>query len=179
MQIEHYAKSYIRDILVVSGLYKSWPLDQKLSRLDGQTTSISSSVFDEVEESYCTSEKAEANCCKLGDIDMDRKLLFDLANEVLSGVIGLPMSPLTSKKWRESLTQLPDGRKLLDDLFDQIKIHANPKVVQHQSVDKVVAWDVKLRPWFTSSYEDVGFVEKEVEGLIIGELIDELVSDLW
>ncbi|XP_020597006.1 uncharacterized protein LOC110036814 isoform X2 [Phalaenopsis equestris] len=178
MQIESYAKSYIRDILIVSGRYKSWPLDQTLSRLDGCTESISSSVFDEVEEKNCKFEMAEANCCKLGEIDMDRKLLFDMVNEALPAVTGSPMSPLTSKKWKESLTQLPCGVKLLDDLFHQIKMYANPKIVQHNSIDKVVAWDVKLRPWFTSSYEDIGYVEKEVEGLIIGDLIDELALDL-
>ncbi|KAL0928272.1 hypothetical protein M5K25_000144 [Dendrobium thyrsiflorum] len=178
MQIESHAKSYVREILIVSGLYKAWPLDQALSRLDGQTESISSSVFDQVEEKNCKPENIEASFCKLGDIDMDRKLLFDLVNEALPTVIGSPVTPLMSKRWRESLAQLPCGIKLLDELFHQIKILSNPKVVQHQSIDKVVAWDVKLRPWFTSSYEDIGYVEKEVEGLIIGELIDELVSDL-
>ncbi|KAI0530579.1 hypothetical protein KFK09_000123 [Dendrobium nobile] len=178
MPIESHAKSYVRDILIVSGLYKAWPLDQALSTLDGQTESISSSVFDQVEEINCKPEKIEANSCKLGDIDMDRKLLFDLVNEALPTVIASPVTPLMSRRWKDSLAQLPCGIKLLDDLFHQIKIYANPKVVQHQSIDKVVSWDVKLRPWFTSSYEDIGYVEKEVEGLIIAELIDELLSDL-
>ncbi|KAK8937394.1 hypothetical protein KSP39_PZI012686 [Platanthera zijinensis] len=174
--IEGHAESYVREILVVSGLYMAPPpLDEALLRSDGQTESISSCIFDEIEDKLYKYGNLDGNCCKLGDIDVDRKLLFDLVNEALPGVLAAHTTPLMSKRWTQSLAQSLRGRKLLDGLLHRIQMYANPKIDQLQSTDKVLAFSVEL---MSASLEDVSSIEKDFEGLIIGELIDDLISEM-
>lgn len=166
--IESHAESYVREILVVSGLYMaSPPLDEALLRSHGQTESISSCIFDEIEDKLYKYGNLDGNCCKLGDIYVDRKILFDLVNEALPGVLEAHRVPLLSKRWTQSLARSLRGRKLLDRLLHMIQMYTNP--------DKVLAFSVELMP---ASHEDVNCIEKEVEGLIIGELIDDLVLEM-
>ncbi|PKU74861.1 hypothetical protein MA16_Dca005052 [Dendrobium catenatum] len=76
-------EAYVRDILVVSGFYRScWPLYQAISRMDGQVKPISSCVFDEVEEK-CRKLKTvddDSSTMRLGDIDIDRKIKLPFFN---------------------------------------------------------------------------------------------------
>ncbi|KAG0488297.1 hypothetical protein HPP92_007108 [Vanilla planifolia] len=172
------AKAYVRDILVVLGFCKDSTLDQALLSLDGQTKPIPPWVFREVENNYCKHGKEEHDYCKLDDMTINRRMLFDLINEALPCVLGGPRIFSMRKRWIQEMIELPRGRKLLDMLLHQIQMHANPMADEHQSVDRVVAWDVKLWLFSTASLEDVSSVGKEVEHVIIGELIDDLVSDL-
>ncbi|KAL0920652.1 hypothetical protein M5K25_009802 [Dendrobium thyrsiflorum] len=176
-------EAYVRDILVVSGLYRAcWPLDQAISRMDGQVKPISSSVFDEVEEKCRKLRRVDDDysTMSLGDIDIDRKMLFDLVNEALPSVLDSSMTQLMKKRLSDHhyLTQLHHGRKLLDDLLIQIQIYSNPKVEQPQSIDDIVVWDLKLMPLLTAAHEDISSLGREIEWVIMRELIDDLLSEL-
>ncbi|PKA47806.1 hypothetical protein AXF42_Ash020209 [Apostasia shenzhenica] len=167
--VQDHAESYVRDILVVSGLYEALPSEQAMTRLDGQMKPISSFVFDELEEKCCKVEKLDY------DASMDRKMLFDLVNEALPMVFEVPMARLT---WTRGLTQYSLGKKLLDELLHQINLLANPKIDQPRSVDQMVAWDLHSTPWSTTSREVICSIGRDLESVIIGELINELVLDL-
>lgn len=179
--IEDHGEAYVRDILFFSGLYKAWPLDQAASVMDGQIKPISPFIFDEVEENYRKLARSlDGNCSvvNLGDTVIDRKMLFDLVNQALPSIIDAPLTRLMSERRTCSLTPLPIGRKLLAELLPQIQIHVNPKIDQPQSIENIVAWDVKLMPISVTSREDIGSLGTGVERAIFGDLIDELVFDL-
>ncbi|KAI0514142.1 hypothetical protein KFK09_010176 [Dendrobium nobile] len=174
-------EAYVRDILVVSGLYRAcWPLYQAISRMDGQVKLISLCVFDEVEEKFRKLKTVDDDnsTMSLGDIDIDRKMLFDLVNEALTSVLDSSLTQLMKKRLSQYHTQLPHGRKLLDDLLIQIQIYSNPKVEQPQSIDDIVVWDLKLMPLLTAAHEDISSLGREIEWVIMRELIDDLLSEL-
>lgn len=167
-------EAFVRDILVVSGFYRaSWPLDE--------VKPISSCVFDEVEAKCRNLRRNVDDVCptvSVGDVDIDRKMLFDLVNESLPSVIDAPMTRLMPGRSTHHLTQFPRGSKLLDDLLNQIHVHVDPKVGRSHSIDEMVVWDLKLVPWAAASHEDICALCREVEWVIISDLVDDLLSDL-
>ncbi|KAI0514155.1 hypothetical protein KFK09_010189 [Dendrobium nobile] len=60
----------------------------------------------------------------------------------------------------------------------QIQIYSNPKVEQPQSIDDIVVWDLKLMPLLTAAHEDISSLGREIEWMIMRELIDGLLSEL-
>lgn len=170
-ELEDESESYIRDLLVVSGLYDG-SSDKSLSRWDPFAKPISNRVFEEVEASY----KDHIDEKKV----VDHKALLDLLNEALSAVLGPPMT--MSKFKRKAIGNTgkpPRGRKLLDSVWEIIRIHVYPPADKFcYSVDSMVGQDLLSSPWSGLMNDDVDALGKEIECWIVGDLIEELVKDM-
>lgn len=175
------AEEYIRDLLINSGFYDGTS-EQILPRWDPLAKPITSSVFNKVEESYRKSN----NTTSKDDQDhhhhiTDRKLLLDLLNEALSTLIGPPvsMSIFMRKINGYSPLQPPTGRKLLDSVWEVIRAYLYPPMNRmFYSLDRLVAEDFASVPWFGLIEEELTGLGKEVECLILKDLIDETFKDL-
>ncbi|XP_020576591.1 uncharacterized protein LOC110022126 isoform X2 [Phalaenopsis equestris] len=175
------AEAYIRDILLVSDLCSAcWPLDQPTSRLDGQINPISSCLFDQMEPKSLNSSNVDDynSTLSLGDIHIDIKMFLDLVKEALPSAFDAPLTQFVSKRSTRTRTQFHHGRRLIDDLLDQIHVYASPKIDRPKSVDKLVVWDLKLMPWSDESNGEISSLCGEVEWVIIRELIDDLLLDI-
>lgn len=171
--IEDQAEAYIRDLLVVSGLYDG-SYDKSLSRWDPLGKPISNQVFEELEESYKQ---------KLKDDEGEKsnhKMLFDMLNEALPSVLGPPLSMSSfMRKAMGPVAQPPRGRKLLDQLWQIIHVYVHPPVDRlHHFLDVMVTRDLHSSPWSRFMDDDANAVGKDVEYQIFSDLIDELVKDI-
>lgn len=86
-------ETYIRDLLVSSGLYGG-SSDKSLGRWGTIAKPISNSVFEEVEEAYIKLAKEDGSMTKNHNEKVDHKMLFDLLNETLSTILG-PLSTMS------------------------------------------------------------------------------------
>ncbi|PKA46199.1 hypothetical protein AXF42_Ash015492 [Apostasia shenzhenica] len=182
IHVEDHAEAYVRDILVVSGLCDGSPTDQAISMLHRDRKPICTRVFYEVENRRKFSKHVDDDdsAVTLGDVKFSRKMLFDLVNEALPVVLRAPLSRLTAKGTTRGLARWCHAEELLEKLLHQVQIFANQMVVNRaKSVDTVLASDVNLMPWETAANEGTSSSVMEVEWLILGELIDELVSDFF
>ena len=177
-EFEDEAEAYIKHLLVTSGLYDG-ACDKSCSRYEPYMKPLSNRVFEKVEESYrkpTTDIEEVAN-----DNDercSDRKLLFDLLNEALTVVLG---PPRTLSKFRRRLIDTsplpyPQGRKLLDRVWQMICEYSNPSVDSDSySLDNLVAHDLDIMPWGNLIDEEISGMGKELECRITEELVEELV----
>ncbi|KAM7519968.1 hypothetical protein LguiB_018930 [Lonicera macranthoides] len=161
---EAQAKTYIRDLLVASGLYGG----------SSYTSLISYKKFEEVEILYRTKNKANGWPTK------DHKLLFDLSNEALSTVLGPPQA---QSKFRindgDTMLRPPRGRNLLDRVWEITRVYLYPPMDNsYHTLDWLIARDLKSIPWLESTNDDVDGLGKEVEFQILGDLIEEIVKDM-
>ncbi|KAK6924575.1 protein of unknown function DUF4378 [Dillenia turbinata] len=175
-ELEDQAKTYIRNLLVASGLYNG-SVDVSISRLDSLTKPISSCIYEEVEESYRKSYKGKDDRG-----EADHKLLLDLLNEALSATLGphLPL-PISKLRWVIGLSTLspPKGKKLLDLVWQKVRVHLYPPTDRtNHSLDNMVAHDLRSFPWSGLINEDVNSLGGEMECLIIGDLIEDVVNDM-
>ncbi|KAK8717634.1 hypothetical protein V6N13_044895 [Hibiscus sabdariffa] len=173
MFLEDHAQGYVRDLLVVSGLYNG-PCDKSLSRWDPLAQPISESVFEQVEEYYRKSPKENQK-------KVDHKLLLDLSNEALSTLLG---PPVTVSKFRRKLlgsTILtpPQGRKLLSCVWRIVHTNLHPPDDRYNySLDNMVARDLGSTPWTGLVDDESDVLGVEVEWHIIGDLVEEIVKDI-
>lgn len=161
---EDQAKTYIRDLLVASGLYGG----------SSFTSLISNKKFEEVEILYRTKNKANGWPIK------DHRLLFDLSNEALSTVLGQPQA-LSKFRINDSDTMLrpPRGRKLLDRVWEITRAYLYPPTDNsYYTLDGLIARDLKSIPWSGLMNDDVDALGKEIEFQILGDLIEEIVKDM-
>lgn len=181
-KLEDPAEVYIRDLLIVSGMYDG-STDHNFSRNNAATKPISNAIFDEVEEAYRKSEtKNEIIGKEQNESNVDHKLLFDLLNEALPIVLG---PCLTTSRFRtkviDSSTPLPPlfGKKLLDSVWDIIRKFIHPPTDRsYYLLEGVMARDLNSTPWASLMDVEINTTGREVEGLIIKDLIDEVVKDL-
>ncbi|EXB95124.1 hypothetical protein L484_007071 [Morus notabilis] len=173
------AEAYIRDLLVASGLYDG-SSDKFLWRWETFSKPISTSVFEEVEESYKKLAKDQT------EKKVDHKLLLDLLNEALSTVLGPPSEAKStaSKLKRNSISASSgfptlQGKKLLKCVWEIICEHLySPTDRSNFSLDGMVAWDLRLTPWTGLMDDEVRSIGREMESLIMGDLVEEILEDM-
>ncbi|WJX55929.1 hypothetical protein P8452_41642 [Trifolium repens] len=173
------AESYIRDLLVASGLYfGSW--DKPLLRGDTYAKPIGNSVFEEVEESHKKLIKEnDENFIK--NHKLDHRILLDLLNESLSIVLGPPLtlSRFRKKSCNSSMLAPPQGKELLKLVWDNIRVSLYPSSdISHYSLDTLVSQHLSSIPWSGKINDEINILEREIECRITNDLIEELTKDL-
>lgn len=169
--LEDPAESYIRDLLVASGLYDG-SSDKSFLRWDSFGKPLSNSVFEQVEESFKENEKESG---------LDHKALHDLLNEVVSSVLGPPvgMSRLRRRMIGSATLPLPRGRELLDRLWKIIRVYVYPPTDKpYYLLDSIVAPELQPTPWSGLLDDEVNDLGREMECLVIGDVIEEIVKDM-
>ncbi|WOL05885.1 hypothetical protein Cni_G14616 [Canna indica] len=178
--LEYNAKTYVRDILVTSGLFERNHFDHALWEWDTPRKPISMLVFEEVEEKYQNNGRLERSTSlpsNNAEIDVSHRTLFDLLNEALQRVVqnSKPGSPF--KKWFPAPKRLPHGNELLETLWHQIQLYIKLPEDDACPIDSMVAKDLGT-PWSGMLNEDIDTVCLEIEFLIVEDLVDELVCNL-
>ncbi|KAF5738090.1 hypothetical protein HS088_TW13G00985 [Tripterygium wilfordii] len=180
VHVEDQAEAYIRDLLIASGFYYG-SYDKSLCRWDPLSRLISTSVFEEVEESYRKSAKGDDSMILDQDVKkFDHKLLLDLLNEALSIVLGPPVAISRFRRKINDFSRLtaPHGRKLLDNVWEMIQDYLYPPTEKsYYSLDDMVTHDLGSAPWTDFTDEEVTTLGKEVECLVMADLIEETVND--
>lgn len=174
--LEDPTEAYIRDLLVSSGLY-----DGSSDRWDAFSKPISNSVFEDVEESYRKLAKEDESMVKDHNEKEDHKFLLDLLNETLPSILG-PLSTMSTFKRKiihSSMLPTLRGKKLLDCVWEIIHVHLHPPTGKsHSSLDSMVARDLESTRWSVFTENEVNVLGREMEYLIIGDLVDEIVKDM-
>ncbi|KAI3997914.1 hypothetical protein MKX01_016589 [Papaver californicum] len=183
VDLEDHAEVYIRDVLVISGLYdgsSQW----SFTRWDPLAKPISSWVFEKVEESYeKRAEQTDTTEDHTGMSKVDHKVLFDLINEASSTILGpsLTMSKFKRKLMGSTKMPPPRGKKLLDVVWKTVFMYLYPEsdgYYYYYSLDSMIAHDLGRNPWLGGMDEDIELVGREMENWILRELIGEIVKDL-
>ncbi|KAK7406933.1 hypothetical protein VNO78_08569 [Psophocarpus tetragonolobus] len=182
-QLEDPAESYIRDLLVASGLYfGSW--DKSLLRGDTFAKPISNSVYAEVEESHKKLVKEnDERCIKdQNENKLEHKVLLDLLNEALSVVFGPPLtlSRFRRKVSNSSMLLPPSGKELLNLVWDIIRVSLYPPSdISTYSLDTLVAQHLGSIPWSGLINDEINILERDIECLITDGLVEELIKDMF
>ncbi|KAM4129076.1 hypothetical protein ACJW30_02G217400 [Castanea mollissima] len=179
-ELEDPTEAYIRDLLVSSGLYDG-SSDGSLFRWDTFAKPISSSVFEEVEESYRKLAREDESTLNDHYAKLDHKLLLDLLNETLSTILAPLSTTSTFKRNIINSTMLPPlrGRRLLDHVWEIIRVYLHPSADKSQySLDSMVSLDLGSVPWSLLMDDEVNVLARGVEYLIIGDLVEEFVKDI-
>lgn len=182
VQLKDPAESYIRDLLVASGLYfGSW--DKSLLRGDTFAKPIGNSVFEEVEESHKKSVKEnDGNSTKdQNENRLDHKILLDLLNEALSVVLGPPLtlSRFRRKSCNSSVLPPPCGKELLNSVWGIIRGSlCPPSDISPCSLDGLVAQHLRSIPWSGLINDEINILEREIECLMTNDLVEELTKDI-
>lgn len=179
--IEDKTEAYVRDLLIASGLYDE-SSDKCLLRRDAFGKVISNSVFEEVEDQHRKLNKEkESSVINNNKERIDRKLLFDLLNETLKTILGPPAmkSRIQRKVSGYSVLPPPRGRKLLDTVWKIICEYLYPPTERlNQSLERMVTEDMESTPWADLMDEEISALSREVESVMMGELVDEVVKDI-
>ncbi|XP_010467530.1 PREDICTED: uncharacterized protein LOC104747577 isoform X2 [Camelina sativa] len=178
-------KAFVRDLLVASGLYEGTS-DISLSRWDPLAKLIKRSVLEETKENL----KKRSNQINQEDDDAEEStlseenhnILFDLLNEVLTVVLGpLTKSGFKRKLMSSSLSESTTirGKYLLESTWRIMSeyLYSQPEK-PFCSLDGIIGWDMDRFPWSGLIGEEVNVLGREVEGMIMADLVDELVKDL-
>ncbi|WOK94785.1 hypothetical protein Cni_G03490 [Canna indica] len=179
IEIESRDAVHLHDLLVTSGLYEDKSTDQANSRLDALTRPISHQIFEEVEEAYNKYGKVdtESSIIHNDDIAIGHKLLFDLVNEALQTVVGPKINCSMFKRWILGPAASPNGKSLLDDLWNQIQSYINPSLDESGTLERMVVEDLKTTTWPTMLYEDMDVVGRQIERVILQNLINDALVD--
>ncbi|KAJ6682334.1 RB1-INDUCIBLE COILED-COIL PROTEIN [Salix koriyanagi] len=108
-------------------------------------------------------------------------MLYDLSNEALSTVLGPPVTMSRFRKKVIDWSMLPHlhGRKLLDSVWEIIREFLYPfNNKSFYSLDNMVSKYVESSPWSGLIDDEVNHFGKEIERLIMGDLMEEMVKDL-
>ncbi|XP_077246881.1 RB1-inducible coiled-coil protein [Tasmannia lanceolata] len=171
VNLEGQAQVYIRDVLVASGLYEG---SSKL------TNSIDSRVFEEVEAAYREGKReGEADAKDHGDNKVNHKVLFDLLNEALATISG---PSVTRSRFMRGIigptTMVPRGKNLLEDVWKGISIYVYPPMDGCHSLDGMVSYDLRMTPWASMMGDEIAVIGKEMEWMILGDLVEEVMRDM-
>nr|XP_011461587.1 PREDICTED: uncharacterized protein LOC101305113 isoform X1 [Fragaria vesca subsp. vesca]XP_011461589.1 PREDICTED: uncharacterized protein LOC101305113 isoform X1 [Fragaria vesca subsp. vesca] len=178
--LENPAEVYIKDLLVASGLYDG-SFEKSFSRYDTSGKPISLSVFKEVEESYKKLASADDNSTKDHNGKVNHKLFLDLLNEALSTILGPPLNMSKFRRKAINSSALPPlrGKKLLDSVWGIIYRYVYPPNDKHcHSLDEIVARDLGSSLWSELVEEDVNILGREIETLIMRDLVTEVLNDM-
>ncbi|KAF2291690.1 hypothetical protein GH714_028154 [Hevea brasiliensis] len=181
VNLEDEVEAYLRDLLVASGLYDG-SCDKCFSRWDPLAKPISNSAFEKVEESCKKLAKDNRNSNRDDkDKKVDHKILYDLMNEALSTLLGPPAAMSMFRRRIISSFMLPPlrGRKLLDCVWEMIRGYLyHPDDKPYYSLDSLVTRNLGCTPWSSLINDEVNALGKEMECLIVGDLIEEIVNDI-
>ncbi|KAG8373591.1 hypothetical protein BUALT_Bualt11G0040300 [Buddleja alternifolia] len=177
VEIEDQAEAYIRDLLIAAGLYDG-SYSQSLSKWDPLGKPISNQVFEEVEEAYKQRTKDDERSKNDQGEKVNHMMILDLLNEVLPSLLRQPVN--ISRYMEKAIGPLhkpPHGRKLLSHVWNTVRasIHS-PEDKSYYSLDHMLARDLETKPWSKMMNDDINAVGREIECLIIGELIEETVK---
>lgn len=172
--IEDQSEAYVRDLLIAAGLYDD-SFCRSLSKWNPLGKPISTQVFEEVEETYKESTKVKDQAEKI-----NHKMIVDLLNEVLPAIL---REPVRISRYMEKAIGLvhksPNGRMLLSLVWNSIRAYVHPPVDRCcYALDNVLALDLKSTPWSRLIDDDVNAVGRDIECLIIGDVIEEMVKDM-
>ncbi|PKI57028.1 hypothetical protein CRG98_022532 [Punica granatum] len=185
-ELEDGTAAYVRTLLVASGMYDGLS-SSCLLRSDPLVKPITTSVYEEVEESYKQQDKEEDGHGSTMDdnkkgVEIDHRLLYDLLNEALSNML---RPPVISSRYRNKISatrdlQHPCGPRLMDAVWGFIRSFVYPPVdvSSHSSLDSMVSRDLGPAPWLWLLDEQVNAIGADIEGSILGDLIGEIVRDV-
>ncbi|VVB14106.1 unnamed protein product [Arabis nemorensis] len=177
-------KVFVRDLLVASGLYDG-TTDRSLSRWDPFAKPINKSFLEETKENL---KKTRNENQEDEDIEESTRIeanhhsiLFDLLNEVLTVVLG----PLTKSSFKKKLMMSSSesttirGKYLLESAWRIMSeyLYSQPER-PFCSLDGIIGWDLERCPWSGLIGEEVDVLGREVEGMIMSDLVEEVVKDL-
>uniref|UniRef100_A0A0D9WUC8 DUF4378 domain-containing protein n=1 Tax=Leersia perrieri TaxID=77586 RepID=A0A0D9WUC8_9ORYZ len=164
-------KAYIKQILIAAGLYdddvsSSPSMNKANARVDSMARRpICDEVFHEVEEKYTEEEGA-----------MDRRLLFDLANEALE-ILFTSVKPGSSlRRWIVDSTGVSPP---VNDVWQQVQSLRNPLVQEMQTVESMVAREAQKSAWIQVLHEDAYVLGRKLERAIFDELVSDIVQELF
>lgn len=182
VQLDDPAESYVRDLLVASGLYfGSW--NKSLLRGDTFAKPIGNSVFEEVEESHDNLIKEDERSTKdqQNKNKLEHKVLLDLLNEALPVVLGPPLTlSRFRRKLRNSSILPPSGKELLSLVWDVIRVSLYPPSdISTYSLDTLVAQHLGSIPWSGLINDEINILERDIECLITDDLVEELTKDMF
>lgn len=179
-EIEDPTEAYVRELLVASGYYDS-SCNQYLSKWDSVGKPISNQVFEEVEESYRQSTKVDENSTKDQGAKINNRLIFDLLNEALLTALRQPANISRARKAIESVhCPPPHGRELLSLVWEIIRSYVHhPADRSCYVLDSMLAQDLKSDLWSGLMDDDINALGKDLECQITGDLIEELVKDIF
>uniref|UniRef100_A0A7N0UUH7 DUF4378 domain-containing protein n=2 Tax=Kalanchoe fedtschenkoi TaxID=63787 RepID=A0A7N0UUH7_KALFE len=169
-------EAYIRDLLVASGLYNG-SADKHFISSDPKP--INNGVFQEVEGKLGSDQEFDKG---LDEKKVDHKAVLDLLNEILPSIL-MPSSSV-SELGREltgyHTLPIPLGNKLLKIVWEIIHPYVQPPTDKsYYSLDNMVSKDLQAIPWAQSMYKEASFVGKELECLIMGDILEEIVKDIY
>ncbi|XP_057758339.1 uncharacterized protein LOC130979014 [Arachis stenosperma] len=184
VQLEDPAESFIRDLLVASGLYfGSW--DKSLLRGDSLAKPIGNLVFKEVEASgeRSINENDEGSIKDRNENMINKRVLLDLLNEALSVVLGpsLTLSRFRRKVSNTSMMMAPPcGKELLKSVWEIISASLYPQCdeIYPYSLDDLVAQHLGSVPWSGLVSEEINVLERDIECMITNDLVEELTKDM-
>lgn len=179
VDIEDQAEAYIRDLFVAAGLYDG-SHSRSLSKWDPLGKPISTQVFEEVEETYRKSTK-DGEICRKDQGEVNHKMMFDLLNEVLPAILREPVS--ISAHVGNAISHVhkpPYGRKLLSHVWDIVQVYVHPPADRsYYAFDNMLARNLKSDPWLSLMDDDVNAVGKDIESMIIVDMIEEMIKDIY
>lgn len=173
-------KAYVKEILVAAGLYENKTTNQTSLYINFAPRSLSFQIFEQMEEAYkkdlktSTEEPSEIS----PHAEIDRRILFDLANESVQTLFGHMRKSDTLSEWVGTSGTLPSGRVILDETWKQIDTFINPPMDQMQTIDNMVGQDVKMDGWTSKLYEDKDILCKKISFVIYMELLDDFVQEM-
>lgn len=172
-------KTFVRDLLVASGLYEG-TTDRSLSRWDPFAKPINKSVLEETKENL--KKRSNQNQEDEEDIEDNHNILFDLLNEVLTVVLGPVRKSGFRKKLMNSYVFEPTsirGKYLLESVWRIMSeyLYSQPEK-PFCSLDGIIGWDLERCPWSGLIDEEATVLGREVEGMIMSDLVEEVVKDL-
>ncbi|KAK8456248.1 hypothetical protein SEVIR_4G299900v4 [Setaria viridis] len=177
-------KAYIREVLVAAGLYDDGSSDNKANaRVDSMARPICDGIFEEVEDiyyyrgKYCDDAIGTYN--DAGGNATDHRMLFDLANEALQSLVQGAKTGSSLRQWIIDSTGVSRGRRLVDDVWQQVQTLRNPQMQEMQTIDSMVAYEIRKSVWADALYEDVYVVGRKIERAIFDELVEDLMVEVF
>ncbi|CAD6335287.1 unnamed protein product [Miscanthus lutarioriparius] len=173
-------KAYITEVLIASGLYDD---DDGPSSANARVDSmarpmpICDDVFEDVEDMYYY----RGDCIVGGGMYDDHRMLFDLANEALQSLVVESSKAGSSslRQWVVDSTGVAPGKKLVDDVWQKVQALRNhPQTQEMQTIDGMVAYEVRRSVWTEVLHEDVYVVGRKIERAIFDELIEDFLHAL-
>ncbi|RLM55801.1 hypothetical protein C2845_PM10G21970 [Panicum miliaceum] len=169
-------KAYVREILVAAGLYDDGSLDNKGSaRVDSMARPICDDIFEEVEDIYYYRGKycddGIAMYSDAGGNATDHRMLFALPTK-------------HCRAWcrvRKPVPRCGNGSLTVLLCFSQIS-GANAKEPPNagmQTIDSMVAYEIRNSAWAEVLYEDAYVVGRKIERAIFDELIEDLLIEVF
>ncbi|XP_039807385.1 uncharacterized protein LOC120671173 [Panicum virgatum] len=172
-------KAYIREVLAAAGLYvDDGSLDNKANaRVDSMARPICDDIFEEVEDIYYY--RGIGLYSDAGGNATDHRMLFDLANEALLSLVQGARTGSSLRQWVIDSTGASRGRRLVDDVWQQVQTLRNPQMQEMKTIDSMVAYEIRNSAWAEVLHEDAYVVGRKIERAIFDELIEDILIEVF